>query len=101
MVQRFTDDELSNIREEIRLYGVDIHKVVRGLCSRYGLEITDNDSEFIVSHILLLYCLVRSMDILIGKIEDVDKKREINEYCSMTDISDILKEFINTEYDGN
>ncbi len=101
MGQRFTDDELNVIREEIRVYSEDIGKVIRGLCSKYGLEIKESDDEFIVSHMVLIFCLCRSMDELIGKIESVSKKKEINEYCRKIDISDILKGFLNKEYDRN
>ena len=98
MGKRFNDDELNRIREDIRLVCEDIGKVVRGLCSKYGIEIKESDEQFMVSHIVLLYTLSRSLVELVSVIEGVDKKKEINEYCSKIDIGDILRGFLNKEY---
>ena len=45
----------------------------------------------------MLFTLSRSLVELVGVIEGVDKKKEINEYCSKIDISDILKGFLEKE----
>ncbi len=97
MGKRFSEDELEKIREEIRIVCEDIGKVVSGLVGRYGIKIKESDLQYIVSHIVLLFTLSRSLVELVGVIEGVDKKKEINEYCSKIDISDILKGFLEKE----
>ena len=96
----FTDTEIESIRDEIHQYTIDIGKVLKGLYAKFGIEVNDANIEFVVSHTVVVHTMVNSLIALVEKLGSVKKKKELTEFGSQIDITEILKTFIKSEYDS-
>ena len=95
-----TEADIDRIRDEIHQYTIDIGKVLKGLYNKLGLKINESDLEFVVSHTVVINTMINSLVDLVGQLEKVKKKKELSDYGSKIDITEILKTFINNEYNS-
>lgn len=93
-----TEADIERIRGEIRLYTVDIGKVLKGLYNKLGLNINDSDLEFLISHTVIINTMINSLVTLVAELEKVKNHKQLNDYAEDIDITEILKSFINKEY---
>ncbi len=96
----FTEAEIDSIRDEIHQYTIDIGKVLKGLYAKFGLKVNDANIEFVVSHTVVIHTMVNSLIALVEKLESVKKTKELTEFGSKIDITEILKTFIKSEYNS-